>query len=78
MEHDVLGSGRTVTTTEVTTPPLPVLTPTEDRDRIHGKVAGGLAVNLAGGADFMLNAFSTLGRSDRNDFGVNAGIRVGF
>jgi outer membrane autotransporter protein len=78
LEHDFLGSGRTITTTQVTTPLLPVLTPIEDRDRTYGKLAGGLAVNISGNADFTLNAFSTFGRSDHNEFGVNAGIRVRF
>jgi hypothetical protein len=54
LEHDFFGSGRTITTTQVTTPLLPVLTPIEDRDRTYGKVAGGLAVNIAGNTDFML------------------------
>jgi hypothetical protein len=35
-------------------------------------------VNIAGNTDFMLGAFSTFARSDGNEFGVNAGIKVGF
>lgn len=78
VEHDFIGSGRTITTTQVTTPLSPVLTPLADRDRTYAKVAGGLAVNVAGNADFMLSGFSTFERGDRNDFGVSAGLRAGF
>ena len=36
-EQDFLGGGRTVTTTQVTTPLLPVLTPVPSDNRVYGK-----------------------------------------
>lgn len=47
-EHDVLGSGRTLTTTQVTAPLLPVLTPVPEDDRTYGKVAVGVAAVRTG------------------------------
>ncbi|NVO15750.1 MAG: autotransporter domain-containing protein [Rhodoplanes sp.] len=78
-EHDFLGSGRVVTTTQVTAPLLPVLTPVPDASgRTYGKVAGGVAAIVAGNVSATVNAATTFGREGGNDFGVSGGIRVAF
>jgi outer membrane autotransporter protein len=77
-EHDFLGSGRTITTTQVTTPLLPVLTPSDDRDRTYGRVTGGVAANLGTNMDAMLNASTTFARAGGNEFAINGGLRLRF
>src|SRR4029077_11119559 len=71
-----LGDGRIVTTTQVTTPLLPVLTPVNATNQTYGKVAGGVAGQLAGNVSGMINAYTTFGRNDGNFYGVNGGIKV--
>jgi outer membrane lipase/esterase len=77
-EHDFIGSGRTITTTQVTAPLLPVLTPIDGRSRTYGKVAAGIAVHIAGQLSAMVNGTSTFARDGGNAFGVNGGIKVAF
>ncbi len=77
-EHDFLGNGRTVTTTQVTTPLLPVLTPVPDRDRTYGKVAAGVAAIIAGNVSATINASTTFARDGGNDLAVSSGIKVSF
>jgi outer membrane lipase/esterase len=77
-EHDFIGSGRTITTTQVTTPLLPVLTPIDSRARTYGKVAAGVAANITGNVTAMINGVTTFAREGGNDFGVNGGIKVAF
>jgi uncharacterized protein YhjY with autotransporter beta-barrel domain len=77
-EHEFLGRGRGVTTTQLTTPLLPVVTPVDDGGRVYGKVAAGLqgrfAANLSGG----INAYATFGRSDENLFGFSGSVSLAF
>ena len=77
-EHDFIGSGRTLITTQVTTPLLPVLTPIDSRSRTYGKVAGGLAAAITDKVSATVNVVSTFARADGNDFGVSGGVRVAF
>ena len=77
-EHDFIGSGRTLITTQVTTPLLPVLTPIEGRSQTYGKVAAGVAAAITGNVSATVNAVTTFARSDGNDFGVSGGIKVAF
>jgi uncharacterized protein YhjY with autotransporter beta-barrel domain len=77
-EHDFLGDGRIVTTTQVTAPLLPVLTPINSTNQTYGKVVGGIAGQLAGNVSGMVNAYTTFGRNDGNFYGVNGGIKVLF
>jgi outer membrane lipase/esterase len=77
-EHDFLGDGRIVTTTQVTAPLLPVLTPINEANQTYGKVVAGIAGQLAGNVSGMINAYTTFGRSDGNFYGVNGGIKVLF
>ena len=69
-ERDFLGGGRTVTTTQVTTPLLPVLTPVPSNNRVYGKIAAGVAASLGGGVSATLNAATTFAREGGNDFSV--------
>jgi outer membrane autotransporter protein len=75
-EHDFIGSARTLITTQVTTPLLPVLTPIDGRTATYGKVVAGLAANISGNVSANVTAVSTFGRSDGNDFGVSGGLKV--
>ena len=77
-EHDFIGSGRTITTTQVTTPLLPVLTPIDSQGRTYGKVAGGIATAITANTSVMVNAATTFARAGGNDFGINGGVRVSF
>ena len=77
-EHDFIGSARTITTTQVTTPLLPVLTPIDSQGRTYGKVAGGIATAITANTSAMVNAVTTFARAGNNDFGVNGGVRVSF
>jgi phospholipase/lecithinase/hemolysin/uncharacterized protein YhjY with autotransporter beta-barrel domain len=77
-EHRLLGSGRVVTTTQVTTPLLPVLTSVPDEDRTYGRVAAGVAATIAKNVNATLTATTSFAREGGNDGGVSAGIRVAF
>jgi outer membrane lipase/esterase len=77
-EHDFLGDGRIVTTTQTTTLLLPVLTPVNATNQTYGKVVAGIAGQLAGNVSGMINAYGTFGRSDGNFYGANGGIKVQF
>ena len=68
-EHDFLGSGRIVTTTLVTAPLLPVLTPVPDNgSRTYGKVAAGIAAAVADNVSATLTAATSFAREGGNDF----------
>lgn len=77
-EHDFLGSGRTLITTQVTTPLLPVLTPIDRSNRTYGKAAAGLAVGITDKVSATINVVSTFGRTGGNDYGVSGGVKVAF
>jgi outer membrane lipase/esterase len=77
-EHDFLGDGRIVTTTQSTTLLLPVLTPVNAANQTYGKVVAGVAGQLAGNVSGMINAYGTFARNDGNFYGVNGGIKVSF
>jgi outer membrane lipase/esterase len=77
-EHDFIGSARTITTTQVTTPLLPVLTPIGSQGRTYGKIAGGIATAITANTSAMVNAVTTFARAGGNDFGINGGVRVSF
>ena len=77
-EHDFLGDGRIITTTQSTTLLLPVMTPTNSTNQTYGRLLAGVAGQLAGNVSGMINAYTTFARSDGNFYGVNAGIKVAF
>ena len=78
VEKDLLGAGRNVTTTQVTTPLLPVLTPVPNDNRVYGQVAAGVAASLGGVVSASLNAATTFAREGGNDFSASLGIKVAF
>jgi len=78
VEHDFLGSARTLITTQVTTPLLPVLTPIDGHTATYGKVPAGFAAAITDKVSANFGVVSTFARSDRNDYGVNGGVRVAF
>jgi uncharacterized protein YhjY with autotransporter beta-barrel domain/phospholipase/lecithinase/hemolysin len=77
-EHDFIGSARTLITTQVTTPLLPVLTPIDGRTATYGKVVAGLAAAISDKVSANITAVSTFARSDGNDYGVSGGLKVKF
>ncbi len=77
-DQDFLGSGRTVTTTQVTTPLLPVLTDAADNGRTYGMVAAGIAATIAGNLSATVNAATTFARAGGNDITVSSGIKLSF
>jgi hypothetical protein len=77
-EHDFIGSGRTLITTQVTTALLPVLTPIDNRNQTYGKVAAGIAAVITDKVSATVDAVCTFARADGNDFGVNDGLKVTF
>jgi len=77
-EHDFLGSGRTVTTTQVTAPLLPVLTPVPDMGRTYGKIAAGIAAPITGNLSANVTAATTFARAGGNDFTVSGGLKLSF
>jgi outer membrane lipase/esterase len=77
-EHDFLGDGRIVTTTQSTTLLLPVMTPVNATNQTYGKVVAGVAGQLAGNVSGMINAYTSFARTDGNFYGVNGGIKVAF
>ena len=76
--EDFLGAGRIVTTTQVTTPLLPVLTPVPSDNRVYGKIAAGVAARLGGGVSATLNAATTFAREGGNDLSFGCAIAVAF
>jgi len=77
-EHDFLGDGRIITTTQATTLLLPVMTPVNATNQTYGKVAGGVAAQFSPNVSGMINAYTTFARNDGNFYGVNGGIKVAF
>ena len=77
-EHDFLGDGRIITTTQSTTLLLPVMTPVSATNQTYGKVVAGVAGQLWGNVSGQINAYSTFARNDGNFYGVNGGIKVAF
>ena len=76
-EHYFPGSARTVTTTLVSAPLLPVLTPVSGESGTYGKVAAGVAARIAGNVSATFNAETTFAREGGNGVAVNGGIKVG-
>lgn len=75
-EHDFLGSGRIVTTTLVTAPLLPVLTPVPDTGgQTYGKVAAGISAAVTGNLSATVTAATTFARDGGNDFAISTGIK---
>jgi outer membrane lipase/esterase len=77
-EHDFIGSGRTLVSTQVTTPLLPVLTAIDNRSQTYGKVAAGVAGMITDKVSATINVTTTFARADGNDFGVSGGVRIAF
>jgi len=76
-EHDILGSSRTITTTQVTAPLLPVLTPVSGESGTYGKIAAGVAARIGGTVSATVNAETTFAREGGNGLVVSGGIKVG-
>jgi hypothetical protein len=76
--HEFIGSGRIVTTTLVTAPLLPVLTPVPDSGRTYGMVATGVSAVVSGNVSATVTAATSFAREGGNDVGVSGGIKVAF
>jgi outer membrane lipase/esterase len=77
-EQDFAGSARNVTTTLVTAPLLPILTPVSAQDRAYGKVAAGIGATIAGNVSATFSASTTFAREGGNDFAFSGGVRAAF
>jgi outer membrane lipase/esterase len=77
-EHEFMGSGRIVTTTLVSAPLLPVLTPVPDTGRTYGKVAAGVSAVVSGNVSATLIASTSFAREGGNDVGVSGGVKIAF
>jgi outer membrane autotransporter protein len=77
-EHDFIGSGRTLITTQVTTPLLPVLIAIDSRGQTYGKVAVGVAAVITDKVSASINAVGTFARAGGSDYGVSGGVKVTF
>ena len=77
-EQDFAGSGRNVTTTLVTAPLLPILTPVSAQDRTYGKVAAGIGAAFGGNINATLTVSSTFAREGGSDFAVSGSVRAAF
>jgi hypothetical protein len=73
-EQDFAGSARNVTTTLVTAPLLPILTPVSAQDHTYGRVTAGVGAGIAGNVNATLTVTSTFARAGGNDFAVSGGI----
>jgi outer membrane lipase/esterase len=77
-EQDFASSARNVTTTLVTAPLLPILTPVSTQDRAYGKVAAGIGATIAGNVSATFAASTTFAREGGNDFAFSGGVRAAF
>jgi outer membrane lipase/esterase len=77
-EQDFAGSGRNVTTTLVTAPLLPILTPVSAHDQTYGKVAAGIGAAFGGNINATLTASTTFARDGGSDFAVSGSVRAAF
>lgn len=77
-EHQFSGSGRSIATTQVTTPLLPVLTAVPDTSGTYGKIAAGIAASIAGNLSANVTGLATFGRDGGNDFVVSIGMKSTF
>jgi hypothetical protein len=77
-EQDFAGSGRNVTTTLVTAPLLPILTPVSAHDQTYGRVAAGIGAAFGGNINATLTASTTFAREGGSDFAVSGGIKAAF
>lgn len=73
---DISASGRTVTTTQVTTPLLPVLTDVPRTTGTYGRVGAGIGATLTERLSAAVHGTTTFGRDGRSDFGLSGGFRL--
>ena len=76
-EQDLLGSSRMITTTQVTAPLLPVLTPVPGEGGTYGKIAAGVAARIGRTVSATANAETTFARDGGNGLVVSGGIKIG-
>jgi uncharacterized protein YhjY with autotransporter beta-barrel domain len=76
--HDFLGSNHTVTTTLVSAPLLPILTPVSADGGTYGRVAGGVSALVAANVTATLTGTTSFARKGGNDAGATGGLRLAF
>lgn len=77
-ERDFSDSGRILTTTLVSAPLLPVLTPVPGHGGTYGRLAAGIAATIDGNVSATMNAATTFARDGGDDVAVSGGIKVAF
>ena len=75
--HDFLG-GHTVTTTLVSAPLLPILTPVSVDGGTYGRVAAGVSALVSGNVSATMTGTTSFARHGGNDAGVSGGLKVAF
>ncbi|WP_022720735.1 autotransporter domain-containing protein [Rhodopseudomonas sp. B29] len=76
--HDFLRSGHTVTTTLVSAPLLPILTPVSADGGTYGRVAGGVSATVATNVTATLTGTTSFARKGGDDAGVSGGLKIAF
>lgn len=75
--HDFLG-GHSVTTTLVTAPLLPILTPVSADGGTYGRVAAGVSALVTDKVSATVTGTTSFARRSGNDAGVSGGLKVAF
>nr|WP_245258316.1 autotransporter domain-containing protein [Rhodopseudomonas palustris] len=76
--HDFLRSGHTVTTTLVSAPLLPILTPVSADGGTYGRVAAGVSALVATNVTATLTGTTSFARKGGDDAGVTGGVKLAF
>lgn len=76
--HDFLRSSHTITTTLVSAPLLPILTPVSADGGTYGRVAAGVSAVVATNVTATLTGTTSFARKGGNDAGVTGGMKLAF
>ena len=78
-ERDYLNGQRTISTTFLLDPSVPILSPLQSgSDGVYGKVAGGVRVDVTPSISAIVAAETTFARQDGNDFALNGTLKLRF
>lgn len=78
-EHQFLEGNRTLQTSIVSAPILPIFTPISDYSKdTYGKVEAGMSGVISGNISGMVNGYTTFARAGGEFYGVNAGLKLAF
>jgi outer membrane lipase/esterase len=79
LEHQLGDDNRTMTGSLLQAPLVPILSPVANfEDRTYGKIEGGVVFEIGPSVSATVNAASTFGRDDGNDYRISAGFNYRF